>query len=58
MLYLNAFVDTSSTLGRRLFKKDFYNIKILLNKYNQPNYINDIIESIKSTTLGISNAFD
>ena len=53
MLYLNAFVDTSSTLGRRLFKKDFYNIKILLNKYNQPNYINDIIESIKSTTLGI-----
>ena len=58
MLYFEVFVDIKATLGRKFFKVEFDNIKILLNKYNQPNYIDDIIELIKSTTLGISNAFD
>tara|TARA_Y100000590_G_C15259098_1_gene840492 strand:+ start:123 stop:632 length:510 start_codon:yes stop_codon:yes gene_type:complete len=58
MLYLEVFVDIKATLGRKIFRVEFENIKILLNKYNQPNYIDDIIELIKSTDLGISNAFD
>ena len=34
MLYLEVFVDIKATLGRKIFRVEFENIKILLNNHN------------------------